>query len=59
MKLLHNAPVRRKLMLLAMTCSTVALVATALALGIYEWFGYRRSLVAQLTTMTSIAAQNL
>jgi PAS domain S-box-containing protein len=58
MKLLHNAPVRRKLMLLAMTCSTVALVATALALGIYEWFGYRRSLVAQLTTMTSIAARN-
>lgn len=58
MSLFRNAPLRRKLTVLAMVCSFVALSATATALGIYEWFFYRKTVFAQLATVTSIAARN-
>jgi PAS domain S-box-containing protein len=51
-------PLRRKLTWLTMTCSVVALLTTAVALGAYEWFSYRRTLYRHLETMSTIAARN-
>src|SRR5438270_572379 len=53
-----NAPLRRRLMVLAMTCSIVALLATTVALGAYDWFYYRKNIFTHLTTMASITARN-
>ena len=58
MNVLKDAPLRRKLMSIAMLCSFVALSTTAVALGVYEWLFYRKNIFAQLTTITAIAASN-
>ncbi|MEO5959323.1 MAG: PAS domain-containing protein, partial [Opitutaceae bacterium] len=53
-----NVPLRRKLTWLAMVCSLAALVTMAAALGAYEWFVFRKSIVAQTTTLASVTAHN-
>lgn len=58
MMLLSQMPLRRKLNWLAMTCSIVALVVAATALGIYEYTVYRRSIVSHLTTLSNVTARN-
>lgn len=58
MSFLKHASLRRKLTALTMVCSLVALTTTAIALGTYEWFFYRKTIVAQMTTMTSLIARN-
>jgi PAS domain S-box-containing protein len=58
MSLFRNAPVRRKLTLLAMICSVAALFVTSLSLGVYEWMYYRKSLYSHLSTLSAIAARN-
>lgn len=58
MKSSRRVPLRRKLTWLTMTCSIVALLTTAVALGAYEWLSYRRTLYVHLETMSTIAARN-
>ena len=58
MRFLDRTPLRRKLTWLAMTCSVVALLATAVALGAYEWVFYRKTMFSHLTTLTAITARN-
>ena len=58
MSILTHTPLRRKLTWLAMTCSIVALLATAVALGAYEWVFYRKTMFTHLTTLTAITARN-
>jgi PAS domain S-box-containing protein len=55
---LRHATLRQKLTLVGLLCSAAALVTTAVALGAYEFYFYRRNLYAQLTTMASITARN-
>ena len=57
MKLQH-ATLRQKLTLVTLVCSAAALITAAVALGTYEWLFYRRSIYAQLTTMSAMAARN-
>jgi PAS domain S-box-containing protein len=58
MSFLDQRPLREKLTWLAMTCSIVALLATAVALGSYEWVFYRKTLFSHLTTLTEVTARN-
>src|SRR5437773_11403647 len=58
MSLFQHAPLRQKLTWLTMTCSVVALLTTAVALGVYEWFFYRKTMYSQLETLSSITARN-
>src|SRR4051794_12164891 len=58
MKLFRHAPLRQKLTSLTLLCNIVALVATAIALGTYEWVLYRRTIYSQLDTLSSITARN-
>ncbi|PTX91134.1 ATP-binding protein [Opitutus sp. ER46] len=58
MRVLSQMSLRQKLTWLAMTCSGVALLATAVALGAYEWVSYGRMQHAHLTTLTTITARN-
>lgn len=58
MRLLNDAPLRKKLTWLAMTCSIVALTTTAVALGTYEWFFYRKVVLSQLVTLSALTAHN-
>lgn len=57
-KLLQSATLRQKLTWLTTVCSVAALATTAVALGAYEWFFYRRTTVSHLTTISSITARN-
>ncbi len=58
MNFFRHAPLRQKLTTLTMVCSGVALLTTAVALGAYEWVFYRRTMYAQLETMSSMTARN-
>jgi PAS domain S-box-containing protein len=58
MSLLARTPLRQKLTWLAMTCSIVALLATAVALGAYEWVFYRKTMFSHLATLSFITARN-
>lgn len=58
MSFLSRLPLRQKLTWLAMTCSIVALLTTAVALGTYEWVFYRKTMYSHLTTLTVITARN-
>ena len=58
MSIFRNAPLRQKLTTLTMVCSIVALLTTAVSLGIYEWFFYRRTMFQQLETLSAITARN-
>lgn len=58
MSFLDRTPLRQKLTWLAMTCSIVALLATAISLGAYEWVFYRKTMFSHLTTLTEITARN-
>lgn len=58
MSLVKGTPLRKKLTRLAMTCSVVALITTAVSLGTYEWFFYRRVILNQLVTLSMITARN-
>lgn len=58
MTFLTNTPLRQKLTWLAMTCSIVALLTTAVALGAYEWVFYRRTMFSHLTTLAQVTARN-
>lgn len=53
-----HAPLRQKLTWLATICSIVALATTAVALGVYEWFAYRRTAVSHVITLTTLTARN-
>lgn len=57
MSFLRNVTLRQKLTLVAILASGTALLTAAIALGIYEWIFYRRTIYAQLTTMSSIVAR--
>ena len=54
MTMFRNVPLRQKLTWLAMICSVVALVTTAVSLGTYEWFVFRKNVFSQVATMASI-----
>lgn len=56
--MLTKMPLRQKLTWLAMTCSIVALLTTAVALGAYEWVFYRKTMFSHLTTLSAITARN-
>jgi PAS domain S-box-containing protein len=58
MSFLSHRPLRTKLTWLAMTCSIVALLVAAVALGAYEWVFYRKTLFAHLETLSAITARN-
>ncbi|HVU33286.1 MAG TPA: ATP-binding protein [Opitutaceae bacterium] len=58
MSLFSHTPLRQKLTWLAMTCSIVALVVTAVSLGTYEWVFYRRTMFSHLSTLSAITARN-
>jgi PAS domain S-box-containing protein len=58
MSFLQHVPLRQKLTMLTMVCSIVALLTTAVALGVYEWFFYRKTMYAQLGTLSAITARN-
>lgn len=58
MRFPRNAPLRSKLTVLTMLCSIVALLTTAVALGAYEWFFYRKTVYVQLETLSLITARN-
>jgi PAS domain S-box-containing protein len=58
MKIVEHLPLRQKLTWLAMTCSVVALLVAAVALGTYEWVAYRHTMYAHLTTLTELTARN-
>ena len=58
MSFFHNAPLRQKLTTLTMVCSVVALLTTAIALGVYEFYYYRRTMFQHLETLSSITARN-
>lgn len=58
MSFLTKTPLRQKLTWLAMTCSIVALLSTAVALGAYEWVFYRKTMFSHLTTLSAITARN-
>jgi PAS domain S-box-containing protein len=58
MTMFRNVPLRQKLTWLAMICSVVALVTTAMSLGTYEWFVFRKNVFSQVATMAAIAARN-
>src|SRR6185436_615486 len=58
MNIFKRVPLRRKLTWLTMICSGVALLTTAIALGTYEWYFYRRTMYSHLEAMSSIAARN-
>ena len=58
MNLFHHAPLRQKLTTLTMVCSIVALLTTAVSLGVYEFFFYRKTMAQQLETLSTIAARN-
>lgn len=53
-----NAPLRQKLTWLTTICSVVALTSTAIALGAYEWYFYRRTTMSHLVTTCAITARN-
>lgn len=57
-KLFRNGTLRQKLTWLATICSIAALTTTAVSLGVYEWFSYRRMTMAHLTTTSAITARN-
>src|SRR4051812_1045387 len=58
MMLFEHAPLRQKLTSLVMICSVVALLTTAVALGVYERIFYRRVIYTQLQTLTTVTARN-
>jgi PAS domain S-box-containing protein len=58
MSFLTHTPLRQKLTWLAMTCSIVALLVTAVALGAYEWVFYRKTMYSHLTTLSVITSRN-
>jgi len=58
MNFFQHAPLRQKLTALTMVCSVVALLTTAVALGVYEFFFYQRTMFQQLETLSSITARN-
>ena len=53
-----NATLRQKLTWLTTICSVVALTSTAIALGAYEWYFYRRTTMSHLVTTCAITARN-
>lgn len=53
-----HAPLRRKLTWLTTICTVVALATTAVALGVYEWFAYRKATVTHLATLSALTARN-
>ena len=58
MTIFKDKTLRQKLTALTMVCSILALATTAVALGAYEWFFYRKTLVSHLTTLSSLTARN-
>lgn len=58
MRFFQHATLRQKLTWLTAICSVVALATTAVTLGAYEWFFYRRTTVSHLATLSSITARN-
>jgi PAS domain S-box-containing protein len=58
MNVFRNATLRQKLTWLTTVCSVIALATTAVALGAYEWFFYRRTTLSHLVTTSSITARN-
>jgi PAS domain S-box-containing protein len=52
------ASLRRKLIGLAVTCSLIALASTAIALGVYEWYSFRKATLEHFQTVTTLAARN-
>ena len=58
MNFFRNATLRQKLTWLTTICSVVALATTAVALGAYEWFFYRRVALSNLGTTAAITARN-
>ncbi|MDO8545563.1 MAG: PAS domain S-box protein [Opitutaceae bacterium] len=53
-----HAPLRQKLTWLTTICSVVALSTTAVSLGVYEWFAYRKTTVSHLVTLSTLTARN-
>jgi len=55
---LQHAPLRRKITALTMLCSAVALLTTAVTLGVYECVFYRKTMYVQLETLSTITARH-
>lgn len=55
---MRHAPLRQKLTALTMVCSAVALLTTAIVLGAYEGFIYRKTMYEHLQTLSLITARN-
>lgn len=52
-----HVSLRQKITVLAVTCSLIALAATAVALGAYEWYSFRRVTFTHLETVTTLTAR--
>jgi signal transduction histidine kinase len=55
-KRLRGLPIRHKLLALGMLGSTLALVGTAVAFGVYDWLTFRQGLARSLTVQAKIMA---
>jgi PAS domain S-box-containing protein len=58
MKRRRAVSLRGKITALTMLCSAVALITTAIALGVYEWMAYRRTLFSHLNVVSTLTARN-
>jgi signal transduction histidine kinase len=55
---LRDLPIRHKLLALGMLGSTLALVASGVAFGVYDWLTFRESLARSLAVQAEILAAN-
>lgn len=58
MRLTADGALRKKLVWFAMTCSLVALLTTAIALGAYDWLNGRRTAYLHVSVLAGITARN-